>query len=56
LPTFADYHAGMLKARSRKAHYSGQRNKNALNAREEIALTAESVLPPKKPEGGVDAP
>jgi hypothetical protein len=46
----------MLKARSRKAHDGGRRNKNAGDAREEIALTAESVLPPKKPEGGVDAP
>jgi hypothetical protein len=51
LPTFADYAVGMPKARSRKpiAHDGDQRNKTAGDARNEIALTTESALPPKKP-------
>jgi hypothetical protein len=50
LPTIADYAAGMPKARSRKpiAHDGGQGNKTG-DARNELALTAESALPPKKP-------
>jgi hypothetical protein len=50
LRTFARYSAGMPKARSRKpiAPGGGQRNKTAGDARNEIALTAESALPPKK--------
>jgi hypothetical protein len=41
----------MPKVRSRKpiAPNGGQRNKIAGDARNEIALTAESALPPKKP-------
>jgi hypothetical protein len=53
-PIFADYAIGMPKARSHKpiARDGGQRNKTASDARNEIALTAESALPPKKPPFG----
>jgi hypothetical protein len=46
LPTLADYAAGMRKARSRKSRRDGDQKSDTRN---EIVLTAESALPPKKP-------
>jgi hypothetical protein len=46
LPTFADYAVGMRKPIRRDGD---RKSKSVADARNEIALTPESALPPKKP-------